>query len=464
MPYTQQTLDELDRMLEKRCQSAKIPGMALIASQDGERIFQKMYGYRDREKRLSVTPDTIFGVASITKSVVALAIMQLEDAGKLTVEDPVIRWLPEFKWPKITYTEHLTIHHLLTHTSGLPGLPAVHLARAASIEDDSDGPYLFGDIPEANQPVESVLDILDVIGRMDFSLLGPPGKVFNYSNEGYALLQEIIERASGMTFTSYMDKQILSPLNMDRSVFLTETLSEKENVTELYAYTKDKERDVFHSPAWWNVGAIYSNGSLKASASDLMTYMDVFHFDGLVGGKRIVSKKSIEKMMTPHVTLPNGAQYGYGLQIHERDGHQFIGHGGSIKGVSSNIQFSKEKGLSVCILMNIADADAEGLAITALDQLSGIKEEETLPEFSMTTEELKQYAGLYQTLEGHEVHVTCYNGRLFIEQDSGSIRLCPCAANEFVMHSGKKVVFTVDAHQDVTGIFRGMRWLPKMNH
>src|SRR5699024_644577 len=85
-------------------------------------------------------------------------------------------------------------------------------------------------------------------------------------------------------------------------------------------------------------------------------------------------------------------------------------------------------------------------------------------EFSMTTEELKQYAGLYQTLEGHEVHVTCYNGRLFIEQDSGSIRLCPCAANEFVMQSGKKIVFTVDAHQDVTGIFRGMRWLPKMKN
>src|SRR5699024_11687037 len=96
----------------------------------------------------------------------------------------------------------------------------------ASIEDDPDGPYLFGDIPEANQPVESVLDILDVIGRMDFSLLGPPGKVFNYSNEGYALLQEIIERASGMTFTSYIDKQIMSRLNMVESVIMTDNLSE----------------------------------------------------------------------------------------------------------------------------------------------------------------------------------------------------------------------------------------------
>lgn len=458
---TQEIRDSLDNTLQEICDSEKIPGMALIVSQNGEREFEKMYGFRDKERKLPVTADTLFGVASITKSVVALAIMQLEDEGKLSVDDPVVHWLSEFKLPQSTYTERITIHHLLTHTSGLPGLPAVHQARAESIMNDPDGEYLFGDIPRGNRPVKTVIDVMEAMEKMDFSLLGAPGEVFNYSNEGYALLQEIIERASGKSFIPYVDAHILEPLGMNRSVFLTEDLIEKENVTELYAYTKDKERQVFHSPVWWDVGDIYSNGSMKASVSDLMTYLDVYLLDGFANGNRIVSEKSIEKMTTPYITLPNGNQYGYGLQVQKKEGNRFVGHGGSIKGVSSNIQLAKDNGLAVCVLANIAEVDAEGLASTAMNQLLEIETDEVLPEYPMAIADLKNFTGHYQTLEGQEVHIASHEDRLYIEQDSGDIALRPCAMNEFVMQSGKKLVFTVDNDQHVTGIFRGMRWLPK---
>lgn len=459
---TYQTLDALDDTLQEMCDSEKIPGMALMVSQDGACIFEKMYGFRDKEKHLPVTPDTLFGVASITKSVAALAIMQLEDAGKLNVDDPVAYWLPEFKLSHPTYTKQVTIHHLLTHTAGLPGLAAVHQARAESIENDPDGNYLFGDIPYATRPVKTVSDVMESIAETDFSLLGSPGDVFNYSNEGYALLQEIIEKASGETFIPYVETRILKPLQMDRSVFLTGDLTDKENVTELYAYTKDKEKKTFHSPAWWNVGKIYANGSLKASARDLMNYLEVYRLNGLVNGTRIVSEESIRKMTAPQVTLPNGNQYGYGLQVREHGGIHFVGHGGSIKGVSSNIQCAPDKGLTVCVLMNIADVDAEGMAFMAMDHLLDIPSDTELPDYPMTTRELEKYTGHYQTMEGQEVHIIIREGRLYVRQDNEDVSLRPYAVDRFVMPSRKKMIFTVDSDQHVTGIFRGMRWLPKI--
>src|SRR5699024_4825581 len=106
---------------------------------------------------------------------------------------------------------------------------------------------------------------------------------------------------------------------------------------------------------WWDVGSIYSNGSLKACASDLMKYLEVYRLGGLVNGKRIVSESGIQKMTTPQVTLPNGNQYGYGLQVEDEMDIRFVGHGGSIKGVSSNIQYAQEKGLTIFVLTNIAD-------------------------------------------------------------------------------------------------------------
>lgn len=461
MHRTQKRLDILDETLDKKCQSEQIPGMALSVSEDGERIFDKMYGYRDAERKQPVTADTIFGAASITKSFAALAVMQLVDAGKLAVEDPVIDWLPEFKVPHQTYSGKITIHHLLTHTAGFPGLSTVNQARRKSIEHDPDGAYLFGEMPKGRNAVKSVTDVMEAMAETDFKMLGAPGEVFNYSNESYALLQEIIERASGRSFIVYMENQIFEPLQMKQSTFLTEDLSQRENTTELYAYTKDIERNVFHSPAWWDVGEIYANGSLKTSASDLMTYLEVYRLGGLVNGKRIVSEESVRKMTESHVTLPNGNQYGYGLQVGPHSNIHFIGHGGSIKGVSSNIQLAKEKGLAVCVLMNIADADAEGMAFTVMNQLLDIHDVGLSADFSVTTDALEKYTGHYRTLEGQEVDVGFRNDTLYI-QDIDDITLRPYEANKFLTPDGRKLIFTVDDSEQVTGVFRGMRWLPRI--
>lgn len=461
MHFTQDTLDLLDATLHKKCQTDQIPGMALVVSQHGKQVFEKTYGYRDVEKRLPVTIDTVFGVASITKSVVALAIMQLEDAKKLTVEDPVVDWLPELKLPNQTDAEQITIHHLLTHTAGFPGLDAVNQARAESIRCDPDGEYLFEEVPETNRPIHTVTDVMKVMEETDYKMLGAPGDVFNYSNESYALLQEIMERASGEDFITYVKSAIFDPLEMNRSMFLTEELAQHDNVTELYAYSKEKEGKFFHSPVWWDVGSIYSNGSLKASARDLMKYLEVYRLDGLVNGKRIVSETGIQKMITPQITLPNGNQYGYGLQVQDKPAIRFVGHGGSIKGVSSNIQYAQEKDLTICVVTNIADVAAADIAFDAMNLLLDRSDEEVLPEYEMAATQLKAYAGHYQSRENQELDVDFQDNMLFVKWGSNVIPIRPYKMNHFVTEDGKKFIFTANKQNQVTGVFRGMRWIPK---
>lgn len=451
----------LDKKLEQKCKEAKIPGMALMASKKGELIFEKYYGYRNVEQKLPVTDDTVFGVASITKSFATLAIMQLEDAGKLNVMDPVQKWIPEFKLPGGANGEGVTIHHLMTHTAGLPGLSSVHQARAGSIRCDPDGEYLFGKIPSSTEEVSTVMDMLKAIGQSNESVIGKPGEMFNYSNESYAILQEVIERASGETFLDYMDKNVLSPLKMTRSTFLTEDLTNMDNVTELYAYRKDEERNIFHSPTWWDVGHIYTNGSLKASASDLMKYLELYRNKGMVNGKEILSENSIKQMTSPHFVTPNDVQYGYGLTIGCEYGIDVFGHGGGIKGVSSFILVAPKEDLTICVLINIAEAAAEDMALTAMKHLLDLQEQETDDyAYPISKENLTKYIGIYETDEGQKVKVVEANGGLTMMIDHNKISLTPVEKNKFLTPDGKKVAF-IEKDHEIIAVFRGLRYITK---
>ncbi|MUV36872.1 Beta-lactamase [Lentibacillus sp. JNUCC-1] len=453
--------NRLEAKLTKICEEAQLTGMALILSKHGRPIFQKYYGWRDVDNQHPVTSDTIFGAASITKSLTAMAIMHLEDAGKLTAKDPVKQWIPEFSLPDHTYESDILIHHLLTHTSGLPGLPAVHAARLPSIMQDPDGSYLFDEMPENIDPISTVSQLIDLLPELDFQMLGAPGEVFNYSNEGFALLQEIIERASGERFTDYVKRYIFSPLDMKRSMFTTADLQRFEDVTELYAYEKARPA-VFHSPAWWDVGGIHTNGSLKISVADLMTYLEIFRRDGRVNGVRMLSENSLRKMTTPHVTTPNGTRYGYGLQIDALGEVQLIGHGGSIKGVSSNMQWAKETGITGAVLINIAGADAAGILKTAMGFVLGEYDEEgSVSTINLTSDQQKKYVGHYRSDEGQSVRVSLVEGVLQLIDNKSQTPLKPIGNHQFLTGNNKTITFLPDQNQHITAIFTGMRQLQK---
>ena len=455
--------NQLDQTIENLAKEAKIPGMAVIASHQGDVIYEKYVGYRHVEKQLPVTANTIFGLASLTKSVVAVAIMMLQDQGKIAVEDRVIKWLPELKQWNQFHKQHITIHNLLTHSAGFSGMGAFHLARRESIEKDPDGAYLFGSFAGSDY-VYTVRELMDAMIKEDAPFIGKPGELFNYSNESYALLQEIVERASGEAFATFTREYIFKPLNMTRATYTLEHLDADEDVTNLYAFTKEEPKRVFHSPSWWASGEIYGAGALKASAKDVQKYIELFRQNGTVNGINLVSSEAIEQMKTKHITTPNAIGYGYGLIVGTYLGKPVVSHGGGVKGISSYMLATDE--MTVTVLTNIAEVAAENIALSVLE---AYQPDETMTDdpvsprvISLSNDERKEYVGHYETNERQSVDVEVIGDglRLYL-QSNQAMDVKPIGNDQFMLPDGKKVTFLRYKNRTIRGIFRGMRFIQK---
>ncbi|MBX5476970.1 MAG: beta-lactamase family protein, partial [Clostridia bacterium] len=323
------------------------PGASVAIAEDGRMTYHHGFGYRDAEERLPITPDTVFGIGSITKSFTAMCIMKLQEAGKLSVYDPVVRYLPEFRTPDPELTRQMTIHHFLTHTSGLPPLPSLMRALARSMREDPDvdQPEARKRIEEA-EPVDTYEQLLECIANTPFELLGPPGEFFSYSNDAYALLGAIVARVSGQSFTEYLRKEILEPAGMTSTTMDVPEGPAFPDVSSLYI---EKEKDgkewIKKSPVWWQAPAMDAAGFLRSSARDMLRYLEIFRTGGRVGDRRILSEESVREMTAPRVQVSPTMYYGYGLMITpDYHGVTLVEHGGNVKGVSAYMSVVPERG------------------------------------------------------------------------------------------------------------------------
>ncbi len=460
-------MNPLQQHLENLRTHHRIPGLAVAVAREGRTIFEAGLGHRDVAAGLPVTPDTVFGVASVTKSFAALAIVQLEDRGRLSVLDPVVKWLPEFRIQGADVSG-ITIHHLLTHTSGLPGQKALYLARAASIRRDPNWKRLgVAYDPFTVDPIQTCAELLDGMASSEIELLGAPGSCFNYSNEGYAMLGEIIARASGRPFLTYMQEEILDPLHMRHSTFLASDLERFPEVTELYAsVVENGQTEVIHAPVWWDVGQIYANGSLKSTVRDLLNYLEVYRTNGLFQGHRIASEGAIRKMMSPHVQLPSGKHYGYGLDVEPYHGVTLVGHGGGIKGVSSHIRIAVEPGITAVALTNLSGVPAHLCTLAPINAELGLPLEtrtQVYPPFEQDGAPLSDYAGLYRSGEGTSFRFLADGGVLYLELPSGLMPLRPFGPGAFVAPDELLAFhFVREGDGPAKTVFSGVRMVPRV--
>ena len=266
-----------------------VPGLGVGIAKDGQMIYFKGFGAADIEKGLPVTPDTVFGLASVTKSFTALAIGQLAERGKLSLHEPVKRYLPEFQLPEPGAAERVTLHNFLSHTSGIPPMPSLTYANRASIPVDEKG--RLGERPAltAGQPViVDNKDLLNFIASHKFELLGEPGEHVSYSNDCFSLLGEVVERVSGRAYEQYLKENVWEPIGTDHTfVDVTRVAS----VDAQGLYFKDKEERLQKAP-WKHRDVFVSSGSVKSSVADLLKYVRMYMDGGQAspeaGGKGVV--------------------------------------------------------------------------------------------------------------------------------------------------------------------------------
>lgn len=458
-----QWISAFEEFAEKLLKDAKAPGVAIGMMQDGEWVYERSFGFRDEEKALPLSMDTVFGIASVTKSFTCVAIMQLQEAGKLSVHDPVVKYLPELTMGEEAWRNKMTIHHFMTHTPGMPPLPFLDGAMKRSMEAD---PAIHGTESELELQKLPYLDtyeeVLQAISGYEGKPLGDPGEVFSYNNDAYGLLGTIIERVSGKPYEQYVTDHILRPLGMTRTVFAVQDLDDQEDVTILYTNKKiEGVSQVIAAPLWHDAPAMRAAGFLKSTVRDLLTYLNVFCSQGEGAGSSVLSPESVQQMKGAYARVDGYRSYGYGLMVSPAfpDG-LLIEHGGSLKGISSHIFALPEKGLRGVVLINLDGVSVRELVMGLLNSLaSRPASAELYPVVPMqlTEEAQRAYIGRYESDEWLSATIDQKEGQLFIEVDDVSYPLIPVETDSFVFKRGSSVVW-IDFFRSESGEVRRMSY------
>jgi len=462
---------ELEEYISGIMDEHQVPGLALAVLKDDEIIYARGFGYRDRSRRLRVDEETVFGIASVTKSFTAAAIMKLVDDGVLSVNDPVVEHLPEFRVPDEEALSRITIRDFMAHLSGIPPQPNLGYAMRHSMrgypkynphEEDSDEDQ--GD--EQDEPVvETYEDLMEQLAD-GYDLLGSPGEWLSYSNDAYALLGAIIERASGQLYESFVSEHILEPNGMSRTTFFLDDLVSMDNVTRLYMKNIDDE--VMDVPRYQEASSLVACGFLRSCATDLVRYGRMYLGRGTVDGRQLLSAESVLEMETPVFPTTPKSYYGYGLTITpDYHGRTLVEHGGSLTGVSSRFGYVPEEGLACAVLMNLSGAPADKVWLAAVNLALGLPVDSKrieYPQCELPASELERFTGVYRAGEGQDITIELDDGELWAQAMGERHSLRPTAPDKLVVKqrgSESLAQFYFDETGKVTRAFWGLRVLTR---
>ncbi|KPV45097.1 serine hydrolase domain-containing protein [Alicyclobacillus ferrooxydans] len=460
-----QNLVDFEAAAQKVLAAYDVPGVIVAVARDGEPVSFQPFGYRDREQQLELDKDTVFGIGSVTKSFTAVAIMQLEEAGLLSVDDPVVKHLPEFRLAN-TDVSGITIHHLLTHSAGLPPLGTLYAAMLDSIREDPDTPK---EPFEKLEPIRTYGEFFEFVAAQDVKLLGEPGRYFSYSNDGFAVLGAVVEKVSGKPYETFVEENILQPAGMLNSGFDHRVLQERTNVAMIYGVREDGE-EVYASPTWWESKVMSAAGFLKSTASDMLRYAELFRTGGLVGDVRLLSEDSVTQILTPHVECGPDWFYGYGMMI-TPDFHGVLvaEHGGNIKGASAYLTVIPEHALTSVMLSNLVTTPCGDVLRDALNLEMGLplgtKRVDLTPRPTDGVD-LQEYAGQYVSEEGAAVTFRVEDNALVAEFQGKTYPVSAVGEADTFTFRVKEMdlthKFLRDASDEVNAVHLGFRVIRKV--
>lgn len=376
------------------------PGAAVAVVKDEKVVFSRGYGEASLEHGVPITPSTVFDIGSTSKQFTAACVLLLAEEGKLSVDDDVRKHLPELP----VYGGPITIAHLLHHTSGLRDYTSV---------------MGLADLPIANNYSQRYL--LDTVFRQK-GLSFTPGERFSYSNTGYFLLGEIVNRVSGMPMSRFAKERIFGPLGMKSTMFWDSVSIVVPHRAESYYPKEDGASGYNLSVSLMdNVG----DGGIYTTVEDLAKWDANFYHNAL-GAKKPEFIEAME--MVGHLNDGDAIGYASGLFVGTHKGHRIVSHSGGWRGFRSQFVRFPELGLSVICLGNIGTFDASGSAFRVADlYLRGVPDgdhgrkaqAESPTNGSIPETELDRFAGRYRAAAGVIWTVTRDGATLAISSTSG---------------------------------------------
>lgn len=408
------------------------PGATVLVARDGKVLYQNGYGYADIGNRVKATPETKFRIGSITKQFTAVAILKLQEEGKLNVQDKLSKYFPDF-----ARGEEVTLHHLLTHTSG--------------IHSYTSKPDFLKTVMTGTTPAELVDSFKN--DKFDFN----PGESQAYCNSGFFLLGCIVEKVSGKSLDAFLRETFFAPLGMkDTGVHHGNRILDYEATG--YSYENGEVQRALD----WDMSRAGGAGALYSTVGDLGRW------NKAVFGGKLLKESSLEAAFTPAklndgkigagATGPGG--YGYGWSLGRLRGLPWIAHGGGLHGFVTYLMQVPDRKLTVTVLSNCAPAQPE---LSVSDMANRIAEvylfEEMEPQTSFAVDKTiapsayDDYVGRYDYGNSMVLTVTRENGRLLAQlTGQGASEIFPRTKDEFFWKDvDAQITFVRDGQGKVTG-------------
>ena len=364
----------MDQVIQPYVANRQFMGSVLVA-RDGQVIYSKGYGSADLEWDVPNTPSTKFRLGSVTKQFTAASILLLEERGKLSVNDPVKKYVPDAPaaWDKIT------IFNLLTHTSGIPN---------------------FTNFPDYRKLEPFAATAEQLVARFrDKPLDFEPGEKWQYSNSGYVLLGHLIEKITGDSYEKFVRENLFVPLGMKDSGYDSNSAVIPHRASGYVA-----GKDGFENAGFIHMSIPHGAGALYSTTEDLLKWER-----GLFGGT-VLKAASLQKMITPFKS-----NYAFGLQVQTAGGHKVIDHGGGIEGFNTELAYYPDDKLTVVVLGNVNGGAPGDIArkLASLAHGETVKLQSERKEITLDPKVLARYVGAYQMAGGPAMLVTLENNQLF---------------------------------------------------
>jgi CubicO group peptidase (beta-lactamase class C family) len=393
---------KIDKILSNQFKSNET-GVSALVAKDGKVLYRKAFGKANLELNVNMTSENIFEVGSITKQFTSVSILMLLEEGTLSLEDEITKFIPDYP----TNGKKITIHHLLTHTSGIKSYTSMPSFEKIIAIDET--PLAFIDFFK-NEP-------------MDFD----PGEKYSYNNSAYFILGYIIEKASGISYPEFIKERIFDKIDMKSSYYGSRRKLIKNRAS---GYGKT---DQFVNAQYLSLTLPYAAGSIMSTVDDMLKWQTAIRTNVFV------KKETINKAFTNY-TLNNGDKinYGYGWSLNEINDVATIEHGGAIPGYLSMGIFVPSENVYVILFSNCDCQSPEAIALEIAALAINKPKFEKGSTVKLSTEQLNNWVGAYK-FNGEVLRfITLKDGQLYSQREGSPevYKIFPTSATSFSFENG----------------------------
>lgn len=405
------------------------PGAAVLVVQAGRVLLKKGYGLSNVEAKETIRPDTVFDLASVSKQFTAMAIMILAERGKLSLDDPLTKFFPEFP----AYAQKVTVRHILNHTSGLPDYMEAFMTTGKIDKDWKAGGF---------EPTSA--DTVRILSEQKDARFAP-GEKWEYSNSGYVVLGQIVGKASGKPLPQFLKENVFQPLGMNNTLVADESKPKIKNRAISYGIEGDRYVNADYTP----LNLIYGDGNVNT------TIEDMFLWDQALYTEKLVKAATLKQAFTSgKLTSGKETEYGFGWMTGTYGGLETVSHGGGWAGFRTHIMRFPQERFTVVVLSNFGRFNPTNIAkkiarIYLADKLAlpaAVKVDPAI---------LQKYVGKYELRPQFIIDITLENNVLSL-QATGQGKNVLAAKSEVDFYLEEAEAIGITFNKDEKGVVTGL--------